>query len=266
MENLGESNHQKTESVKAEDIKKELFTQECPEKYRRLIKDARFIRLKEPYAESLRHKFFNRKKELSELGEFVSKKINGKIVLDLGCGKTSHMSYFSKETGAKLHIGVDLSPDIFIPVVNVENFKQQEELWAEFEEMIRTRPSEPQEVAEIPEKRQAYKENIPIFPNDFQYSEDDNALQIRGDMLGAISQIRDNSIGVIIISGIETSSENRGATMEYIEALEKEIMRVLITGGIAVNYDSDFNLDELKNVNNNAGVNESRLIIREKEA
>ncbi|OIO47396.1 MAG: hypothetical protein COS76_02520 [Candidatus Portnoybacteria bacterium CG06_land_8_20_14_3_00_39_12] len=55
-----------------------------------------------------------------------------------------------------------------------------------------------------------------------------------------------NSVGVIISSGIKTNSDKRTGKInnEYLEELKNEVKRILKDKGILILFASDFHLDE----------------------
>ena len=64
-------------------------------------------------------------------------------------------------------------------------------------------------------------------------------------MLCAISKMKDESVDMVIVSGIETSFKNPEETKEYLHALDVEIRRVLKKSGIVLNYESDVPVSDM---------------------
>lgn len=205
---------EKTNEQRLEEIKSDLFDREMPAEYEELIKGVSFTENQEPYSEKL-----VRYLSMNELS-IVASKIKNNIVLDLGCGQSSEMNFFSKKNQANLYIGVDLSPFISSPETSTE---------------ASTITS-----LSLPEETKLRPESKKIRP-EFELIGD--ALQIRGDMLRAVSRMKSESVGVIITSGIE--SDGRGQiTGKYTDALINEVKRVLKDEGLFLNYYSDISLNK----------------------
>jgi hypothetical protein len=176
---------------------------------------------------------------LNEAGELLKEKISGKVVVDLACGRTSDMASLSKKLGAKLYIGVDLEPNVSIPRVEVvdDNSEMPEYLKSKYH----NRTGVVQEV-----EMKSMKESLDLSEPKYRYQSYEQALEIQGDMLLALSRFKENSVSAIIASGIEASGEHYEETEEYIRALENEIEKVLIPGGLCIIYTSDINPRNLK--------------------
>ena len=211
-------------------LQNRLFDREVPEEYRRLAKNARLIELAEPYSENL-HTLFYQEKGLTNLGKLISEAMHGGIVLDLGCGQTNHLSSFARKNEAELYIGVDLNPDVFTPgarmVPEGETIEERRER--------RRRLFQPA----TPIKPEISEESISSNVTRPKYQLKEKILQIQDDILEAISRMKDGLVDIVIISGIEMSSENIEETNKYLTALTAEIRRVLKKGGLLLNNQSD---------------------------
>ena len=233
-------------------IKERIFDRETPEAYKELAKKVGIIELSEPYANNLFREFYqgyhdyprvDPSRELSELGKLISEEAKGGTVLDLGCGKTRWMASFFQKNQAELYIGVDLEPDVFVPPVTVVSRLPQswaflsndysEESEKELEELRACTVSEgvyPVETLKGTGSRQRLLDNV---------------FEIQDDMLCAISRMKDESVDMVIVSGIETSFKNPEETKEYLHALDVEIRRVLKKSGIVLDYESDVSVSDM---------------------
>ena len=230
-----------TNEQRIEQIKKEIFGRETPAKYKPIIGEKVFIEIGTKYADNLIN-MLRRNNELTELGRTIAKEIEGGNVLDLGCGASHWLNTFSQDNGANLYIGVDLSPFIFQPkVLEWRNPTEEEE---EAKWLALEMPSE-LAIEEICEEEKAESSRIPKEP---EYKIEDRGLQVKDDMLRAISTIKSGSIKLVIASGIETHSgsrteADRDNTGKYLTALKDEIKRVLTEDGLFLNYESTLSLE-----------------------
>lgn len=219
---------EKTNEQKIDEIKNELFDRETPAEYQQLIEGVNFIRLHTEYSENLIDEFKdeNSKDRLNDVGRYIANEIKDGIVLDLGCGQSNKINGFSEENGASLYIGVDLVPYIFFEKSYPGSAPPIPPLESEI--VINTEPSEVQKNESAFEQPKFYLE--------------DNALQIKSDMLETISRMKSRSVKLIIMSGIETKGGD--TTREYTSVLKKEIKRVLKEDGLLLNYHSDISLPD----------------------
>lgn len=218
----GDIEQEKTSEERIEDIKKDLFDREMPPEYQSLVDNVRFIENYASYSENLIGYL-----EHSDVDSLIKSEIKGGIVLDLGCGQSSWVHYFSIRNGAKLYIGVDLMPATFAEEMSEEESTigdslslPGEDKESEERTSIVREEQEPERVADKPE-----------------YRYEENALEVREDMLRAISRMKSNSVKLIITSGIEVLSGKKGG--EYLTALITEAKRVLTDDGLLLNYESD---------------------------
>lgn len=238
---------EKTEEEKIEEIKKELFDQEVPAKYKDLIeKDYTYFLENDAHYEENLHGWFRDK--LS----FITDEVKNKIVLDLGCG---HCEAFAmgedEETGKiimpyNLYVGVDLSPGLPWADVSTESSTIGDDLSLPKENPVPIKPKEPEQ-----------KKRIPDAPG---YELDGKLLLVKDDMLRAVSRVKSGSVKLIIMSGMEIGNrphhintlhlgrdlkDNRDTKHPtYMEALHSEIKRVLEDDGLFINWRSDIWWDD----------------------
>ncbi|HDQ16527.1 MAG TPA: hypothetical protein ENN31_00140 [Candidatus Vogelbacteria bacterium] len=224
-----------------EEIKQQIFDRQTSKEYERLAEKVGLIKLKTSYAESL-DESFSQDGELSDLGKIMQEAIKDGIVLDLGCGQDYHLSKFFMENGAKLYIGVDLEPDIFIPEARVVPNNHRDRSYMKRILSEANREKEAEVVATDDEEEDFISDKGP------EYSLRENILQIKDDMLKAISRIKDKSINAVVISGIEISFENTEETNKYLKALRTEIKRVLKEQGVVLINQSDFSINDFVSV------------------
>lgn len=233
-----ESN-EKTNEQRLEEIKAELFDREMPPEYQPLIEGAKFIEVDEPYSENLVSKLDHS----SSLRKLLAEEIKNNIVLDLGCGTAGWINNFSRKNGARLYIGVDLHPGIFSDKIQVQT-KSDAEIKAEnkaIEKKLLESFAEDMQRGRINDQ---YEERAKIdkLAKEPTYRMQGQALEVREDMLRAISRMKSNSVKLIVTSGIEVFSGKRAG--EYITALINEAKRVLTDDGLLLNYESDVSYHE----------------------
>jgi SAM-dependent methyltransferase len=236
-------------------IKERIFDRETPEAYKELAKKVGIIELKEPYANNLLRTFYqgyhdypgsDPSQELSELGKLISEEAKDGTVLDLGCGKTQWMSFFFRKNQADLYIGVDLEPDVFVPAASTRVLRSHAFMALSNKRMD---PIDSDLTSGILNKSaEEHAEEATIEIIDRQYRLQDNVFEIQDDMLCAISRMKDESVDMVIVSGIETSFKNPEETKEYLHALDVEIRRVLKKSGIVLNYESDVSVGDMEQV------------------
>lgn len=241
--NTPDSGNEGTEkSEKIEAVKEYLFDRETPEEYKPFIDNVGLIKLKEPYTRSLVQQFYteyhdypnNPSQGLSELGEVVSKGAENEVILDLGCGKTTFLSSFFRESDPKFYVGVDLNPNIITPVAYLKEDS------IDSHSLMKMAKSYP-----VVDENSLYESEETVSQsNEPSYYLRDNIFEIQDDMLGAISRMKDNITGLIIVSGIERSNRNTEDTTRYLQALEEEITRTLKDDGLVLIYESDFSLPD----------------------
>jgi len=240
MEKFPINNHETDES-EAVRLQQELDAKELPEEYKKLIEEVRLIKLQEPYADNLYERLKN-----DELKDLLEKKFTDETVVDLGCGDASRIAAISDRLGSKKYIGVDLDPFLMPPPVvgpiNIDESVDPETLRGSILKKSNSQFSKDVIIEDIkpiePGPRVDTPEVISTYEN--------NVLLIKGDMLNAISRLKTNSIGVVIVSGIEVF-DNFEASADYLKALAQEIKRILHDGGILINNFSDLSstyLDE----------------------
>lgn len=224
---------EKTSEQRIEDIKRDLFDREMPPEYQSLIEGAKFIRLNTEYSEHLFESFCRGDdlSNLTDLGHFITDEIKDHIVLDLGCGQSCKVNWFAEVAESSSYVGVDLNPAIF-PHKSAPGSAPPMRL-PEDEEFVPYDPSKDNEESAIHK-----------YP---EFRLEENALQVSGDMLRAVSRMKSHSIKLIIMSGIETEPGG-STTIDYISALKKEIKRVLTEDGLFLNYHSDISLPDLEKV------------------
>jgi SAM-dependent methyltransferase len=233
-------------------IKERIFDRETPEAYKELAKKVGIIELSEPYANNLFREFYqgyhdyprvDPSRELSELGKLISEEAKGGTVLDLGCGKTQWMSSFFRKNRVDLYIGVDLMPDVLVPVASTRVLRSHAFMALSNK---RIDPIDSDLTSGILNKSaEEHAEEATIEIIDRQYRLQDNVFEIQDDMLCAISKMKDESVDMVIVSGIETSFKNPEETKEYLHALDVEIRRVLKKSGIVLNYESDVPVSDM---------------------
>lgn len=213
---------EKTSEQRIEDIKRDFFDREMPPEYQSLVDNTRFIENFARYSKNLIGYL-----EHSDIDSLIKDEIKGGVVLDLGCGQSSWVHYFSIRNGAKLYIGVDLMPATFIDKVYEGGSTIGDSLSLPGED------KESEERTSIVREEQE-SERVADKP---EYRYEENALEVREDMLRAISRMKSNSVKLIITSGIEVLSGKRAG--EYLTALITEAKRVLTDDGLLLNYESD---------------------------
>ncbi|NTU67111.1 MAG: class I SAM-dependent methyltransferase [Candidatus Moranbacteria bacterium] len=214
----------KESTITPDDFGRRYFVRETPEEYENAIEHAGFVEIKTPYAEDL---LFELDRETYEGRDLLSEKIKGEVVLDLGCGDASLNYEYAEKLGAKLFIGIDFSPAIFLPSAVSE--KEPLDLSLDYNQ-------EPAVIgggvsAEIAEKDHNESDPKPICKK--------KSVLLSGDMLRVISLLPDESVSVIISSGIEGNLVSENTNSEYLKFLASEIVRVLKKKGIFIRYMSD---------------------------
>jgi len=227
-----QKSEQKPEVVsETEKLEKELFAREIPPEYKELIKKVNLITRQDAYSKNFIFKIGSFKILQDILGE----KIKDGTVLDLGCGRSFKMGKVSRNFGAKIYIGVDL-----FPTFDLDGLRDLLTKEAELSEDLKV-------YAKKITSKQMEQGNLEITSDYFDKESGSRALRVAGDMLGATARLADNSISVVTIFGIQTHSggkEQMRNNSDYITALEKEILRVLKSGGIVINYESDIGFSD----------------------
>lgn len=233
-------------------IRGRIFDRETPEAYKELAKKVGIIELQEPYAENLHRIFYegyhdypgsDPSQELSELGKLMSEAAKGKTILDLCCGKTQWMSSFFRRNQAELYIGVDLEPDVFVPVASTRVFRPHAFMALSNKRIDFIDSDLTSGILNKSAEEHTEEATIEIIERHYRLQE--NVFEIQDDMLCAISRMKDESVDAIVVSGIETSFKNPEETKEYLHALDVEIRRVLKKSGIVLNYESDVSVGDM---------------------
>lgn len=242
----------KTDEERLEEIKRELFTREMPPEYRRLIDGVKLIGSQAEYSENLMAEIgYVSEQEIglnhiNETGRFFANEVKDGVVVDLGCGQSSFINYFVGDAEVRLYIGIDLSPAIFPRKALSGSAPPMREHEIDFN------------LNEDSDK-ETKKFIMPELP---KIRLQDNALQITGDMLENISQMKSQSVKLVILSGIEVAD---GSTNdEYVNALKQEIKRVLTKDGLVVDYHSDIYFNDLAVIETDEKI--SGLEIRKKQS
>jgi len=238
-ENIGptpDASHQEdghTEKDQIAELSGQLFVRELPSEYKELINNVKLIELREPYSENLNYKL--RTKELQPL---IQAKFTNEMVVDLGCGRGHWMMYLARDCGAAKYIGVDLRPDFMPQAVTVTHLSDKE-LEEEWDRILASRPKNDDMLA----IKHPSNENTEAADNESSGPTIPKIIEDRGDyaavksdMLNFISRLPDQSIGAVIVSGIE---ELPVSPKEYMPALSREILRTLKPGGVIIKYSSD---------------------------
>ncbi|MEI6650280.1 MAG: hypothetical protein WCL23_02465 [Candidatus Moraniibacteriota bacterium] len=240
-------------------IKERIFDRETPEAYIELAKKVGIIELKAPYAENLLRTFYqgyhdypgsDPSQELSELGKLISEEAKDGTVLDLGCGKSRWMASFFGKNNAGLYIGVDLLPDVLAQEVFVTPESDSDEPPFYLSSRAASSANDDMLDGMVNEsaEEEAYDEKATIELIELHYNLQDNTFEIQDDMLCAISRMKDESVDMVIVSGIEKSFKNSEETKEYFHALDVEIRRVLKKSGIVMDYESDVSISDMEQV------------------
>ena len=244
-ESLGQSNtteKELTDKQRIEQLKNELFNKKTPDEYEPIIGEKVFIEIGTKYAENLIKRLV-KNNELTELGQLLANEIKGKRVLDLGCGKSESLNAFSQENGADLYVGVDLYPNVLIDHVAEQACSQEEE----DEALMNAAEGLDNFIAKKEGNKEEMAESSQV-PEEPEYKIQDRGLQVKDDMLRAISTIKSSSMKLVIVSGIETFFDghpeaDKANTEKYINALQNEIKRVLTEDGLFLNYESNLSLE-----------------------
>lgn len=218
-------------------VSEDLFVREVPAEYQELIDEKnKFIEIGERYSDNLARRL----KHDKELMSLMQQRIEGESVLDLGSGSSASMRSMSiKDWKAKRYIGVDLHRVVIandrLGTIDPTNIDMEAIGYEHDEEDYSHQPDTPSIFeTELEPPVQTKSEII---------STSEEEVSIKGDMLDAISRLEDDSIGAVIISGIERTNIDE-TTLEYIRKLKQEIYRVLKTDGLFIVYESDFGADE----------------------
>ena len=237
-------------------IKERIFDRETPEAYKELAKKVGIIELSEPYANNLLRKFYqgyhdyprvDPSRELSELGKLISEEAKGGTVLDLGCGKTRWMASFFQKNNVGLYIGVDLLPDVLAQELFITPESDSDEPPYYLSSRAASSANDDMLDGMVNEsaEEEEYDEKATIELIELHYNLQENVFEIQDDMLCAISRMKDESVDMVIVSGIETSFKNPEETKEYLHALDVEIRRVLKKSGIVLDYESDVSVSDM---------------------
>jgi hypothetical protein len=251
-----------------EEIKEIIFDHDIPDEYQSLAEKVKLIEQGTAYSEGLYEQFYAKteagKKCLSELGDFASRKMYDEIVVDLGCGSNHFMNLFSTKY-CRLYVGIDFYPSTAIPIVKMVKTphrarsymgKNKEASMAVVGEDSHRPPSylmssraesavfTSEDKTEIDKK--VFLSTFPKYR--LVENSDGKVFEISDDMLKALSRFKSDSVGVVMINGIE-AAEYDEQTKNYLTALEKEVERVLKVGGVFINYNSDIGRGNLAYVN-----------------
>lgn len=212
-------------------IERRIFVRKLPHEYEELItKSDPIISIGSEFSSSI-FDYYDPSRP-SEAMEIIRKKMKDETVLDVGCGEMPHSPrVFARKNGAFQYIGVDKkgpydfqrldketpslsSLEFILPDADVSYEAKQEE-----KVMKNTDPE------------------IVVARNDGQME----AILINGDILSVISRLNDNSINVIIFSGIECQASEfwsvaRELNDKYWKAMKLELFRILKRGGIIIVY------------------------------
>lgn len=216
-----------SETTKINDAGKKLFFREIPLEYLEIITGVKLVTSGAPYSEMLAQEIAGDEKRYKEL---LTTKIKDGVILDLGCGQEYQIFNMARRFGAKTYIGVDLNP-YFIGEGEVSRDAVPVRLSLEEEEEIDL--NEKKEEIKEEEEKTAAPEVVQLI-NEGNF----NCVKIKGDMLNLISRLKDNSVDVIIISGIEGGAPSE-INEKYFIALGQEIQRALTVKGICISYYSD---------------------------
>ncbi len=232
-----EQSKAKEQFLSEEMFKRKYLVRSIPKEYEEVASLVEIIEIKTPYAEHLLKQLckieFGSEVLLSEKGKLVADKISGGVIIDLGCGDSSHMRLFSELARANLYIGIDKDALASGGLVNRGRSAEEihEILMAGVASLRRDEKSSEERNEGIIAQSQI-KNKIEICG--------EHAVLLNCDMLTAIVQLSDNCASAVISSGIEFMiARDYSNNAEYSKALKKEIDRVLKNGGLLLNYHSD---------------------------
>ncbi len=189
------------------DIKKRLLVRDMPEEYSKFIKPHMYIEMSDSYTEIITNYFWQRGGKSSETYTYMQEKFKDQTVLDLGCGYGEGLQ-LTDEFKAREYIGVDVHPrrPDFITIKGLGG-------------------EDSENSSRLTDDSSKRKTGASF----------DSGIFVEGDMLNVISRLADESVGVIIIAGIQRHNQGYRDHQAYEEAMKFEINRVLKDGGITVN-------------------------------
>ena len=204
-------------SLTIESFSKKYLSKTIPEEYKEIITTSPFIERKDHYADNLYGQLLKDK--------FITEKIKNSVVLDLGCGDSSLLEYFSKTAKAKFYIGVDknINQNAGISIID----ESHEKILSDLNDLYDDDDNENIEITNENEK------TIKI--------NSEKSILIKSDMLTAIAKFPNKSVSTIFLSGIEFLNSNNNA-IKYHDALVNEIERIIKKDGIVIIYHSDVDL------------------------
>ena len=227
---------EQTRKSKIEQLEKELFVREVPQEYFKLIDNICLVIAKSPYSDYLCEKL---ERDPNAYLPFLTEKIKDGTVLDLACGESWAVEDLVKELHSKMYIGVDLDPATSRPVYRGSVERKYE--WSG--------PNDNIVINDGPRtlEQKQNNETVEIVRLIDDEKNGNRSIRVKSDMLKFISRLKDNSINAVIISAVE----GRGITEindQYLDALEKEIQRVLKEKGICIVYESEIGGLELNKI------------------